>query len=156
MSNHTFCFFALSTAILSAADPLYEVEFQRAIRLYPAGDYKGIPVTRFSSIMTIVKQHPSPTIDLFGPVEPTDKDIKTLFSEAESYFTTGRFDLAAKCYQQALRLDPENNDAKAHLYDILTLRSLWEDESRRSEADKMHAVICNRLSKDIPPPNEQI
>ena len=137
----TFLLFALSGPILSAADSPYEVEFQRAIRLYPPGDYNGVPVTRFSPITTFVKQSPLPTIDLLEPVEPTDKDIKALFSEAASYFTIGRFDLAAKRYKQILLLDLENKDAKAHLYDILLIRSLWDDESHRSEANKRHSEI---------------
>ena len=152
---HAFFLLALSSAILPADDSPYEVEFQRAIRLYPRGDYNGVPVTRFSPITTFVKQSPPPTIDLLEPVEPTDKDIKTLFSEAASFFTIGRFDLAAKRYKQALLLDPENKDAKAHLYDILIIRSLWDDESHRSEASKRKSEISNQNSKDILLPKEE-
>ena len=146
---HAFFLLALSSAILPAADSPYEVEFQRAIRLYPPGDYNGVPVRRFSPVTTYVKQSPSPTIDLLEPIEPTDKDIKTLFSEAASFFTIGRFDLAAKRYKQTLLLDPENKDAKAHLYDILIIRSLWDDESHRSEASKRKSEISKQISKDI-------
>ncbi|MEI6703103.1 MAG: hypothetical protein WCL71_06145 [Deltaproteobacteria bacterium] len=152
---HTFLLFAFSGAILPAADSPYEVEFQRAIRLYPPGDYNGVPVTRFSPSTTFVKQSPLPTIDLLEPVEPADKDIKTLFSEAASFFTIGRFDLAAKRYKQTLLLDPENKDAKAHLYDILLIRSLWDDESHRSEANKKHSEISKQISKDILLPKEE-
>jgi len=148
---HTVLLFALPTAILSAADSLYEVEFQRAIRLYPPGDYSGVPVKRFSPITTFVKQTPPPTIDLLEPVEATDKDIKTLFSEAAGFFTIGRFDLAAKRYKQTLLLDPDNKDAKAHLYDIMLIRALWDDESHRSEANRRHTEISKQLSKDILP-----
>ena len=151
----TFLLFALSDAILPAADLPYEVEFQRAIRLYPPGDYNGVPVRRFSPITTFVKQSPLPTIDLLEPVEPTDKDIKTLFSEAASFFTVGRLDLAAKRYKQTLLLEPENRDAKAHLYDILLIRSLWEDESHRSEASKRHSEISKQIFKDILLPKEE-
>ena len=152
---HAFFLLALSSAILPAADSPYEVEFQRAIRLYPPGDYNGVPVRRFSPITTFVKQSPLPTIDLLEPVEPTDKDIKTLFSEAASFFTVGRLDLAAKRYKQTLLLEPENRDAKAHLYDILLIRSLWEDESHRSEASKRHSEISKQIFKDILLPKEE-
>ena len=152
---HAFFLLALSSAILPAAYSPYEVEFQRAIRLYPPGDYNGVPVRRFSPVTTYVKQSPSPTIDLLEPVEPTDKDIKTLFSEAASFFTVGRLDLAAKRYKQTLLLEPENRDAKAHLYDILLIRSLWEDESHRSEASKRHSEISKQIFKDILLPKEE-
>ena len=152
---HAFFLLALSSAILPAAYSPYEVEFQRAIRLYPPGDYNGVPVRRFSPVTTYVKQSPSPTIDLLEPVEPTDKDIKTLFSEAASFFTVGRLDLAAKRYKQTLLLEPENRDAKAHLYDILIIRSLWDDESHRSEASKRKSEISKQISKDILLPKEE-
>jgi len=148
---HAFVCFSLSSAILLAGDSPYEIEFQRAIKLYPPGDYNSVPVMRFSPITTIVKQYTPPTFDLLAPVETSDKDIKTLFTEAARYFTTGRWDLAEKRYKQTLLLDPDNIDAKAHLYDMLILRSLWSDESRRSEAGKKHSEISKTLSKDIFP-----
>ena len=60
-----------------------------------------------------------------------------------------------KLYKQTLLLEPDNKDAKAHLYDILLVRSLWHDEFHRSEASKKHSEISERLSKDILPPKEQ-
>ena len=154
-SLFTIGFFAISCAILSAADSLYEAEFQRAIKLYPPGDYDTVPPARVSPITTIVKPTSVSTFSLVEPVEPPDKDIKVLFSEAAGYFTTGRFDLAAKRYKQTLLLDPENKDAKAHLYDILFLQSLWADESRRAEASKIHSEMSEQISKDIVPPKPQ-
>jgi len=151
---YTLCFSIVSCAILHAADPAYEIELQRAMRLYPPGDYNAAPATRFSPITTFEKVVVSPAFDLLEPVEPSDKDIKTLFSEAASCFTAGRWDLATKRYKQSLLLDPENRDAKACLYDILLLRSLYGDESRRSEAVKRQTEINKRLLKDINPPEE--
>jgi tetratricopeptide (TPR) repeat protein len=154
-SIHTFALLALSSTILYAADSPYEIEFQRAIKLYPPGDYNSVPVMHFSPITTIVKQYKPPTFDLLAPVETSDTDIKILFTEAARYFATGRWDLAEKRYKQTLLLDPNNNDAKAHLYDILILRSLWSDESRRSEFGKKHSEISKTISKDILPAKEQ-
>jgi len=154
-SFYTFSLIALSSTILSAVDPLYEAEFQRAIRLYPPGDYNTVPPARVSPITTIVKPTAVSTFNLLEPVEPPDKDIKVLFSEAATYFTIGRFDLAAKRYKQTLLLDPVNRDAKAHLFDILFLQSLWADESRRTEASKIHSEMSEQISKDIVPPKPQ-
>jgi len=147
--------FGLSSTILLAEDSLYQVEFQRAIKLYPPGDYNSVPIMRFSPITTVVKHYKPPAFDLLAPVETTDKDLKSLFTEAARYFTTGRWDLAEKRYKQALLLDENNKDAKAHLYDILILRSLWADETRHSESAKKHAEISKSVSKDIIPTKDQ-
>jgi len=146
---HTLLLYGLSTVFLHAMDPAYEAEFQRTLKIYPPGDYNAIPVRRFVPVLPGDLPKVSPTFGLLKPVEPSDKDIKTLFSDAAIHFCSGRLDLAMTLYKQALVLDPDNKDAKANLYDIVFIRSLWDDELHRSEASKWHAEISERLFKDI-------
>ena len=141
----------LTSAIICAQEPDYEAGLQRAMKLYPPGDYNERPVRRFEATTVIEKVKVEPTFDLLELVEISDKDIKTLLSEAASYFTSGRWDLSAKRYRQLLLSDPENIKAKANLYDILVLRAMYSDDSPSNDAAKKHHEMCERFSKDIAP-----
>ena len=76
-------------------------------------------------------------------LEPTQND--------EAAFSSGRWDLAMKRYRQLLLSDPDNKDAKANLYDILLLRSMFSDKAHLKEAATKHREIRERLTKDITP-----
>jgi len=140
-----------ASAISCAEEPNYDAELQRAMKLYPPGDYDGIPVRQFSPTTVIEKVRVVPTFDLLEPVEPSDKDSETLISEAAEYFTSGRWDLSMKRYRQLLLTDSENKDAKANLFDILLLRSMYSDDAYLKEAAKKHREMRERLTKDIVP-----
>jgi hypothetical protein len=136
-------------AVLHAADIDYDAELQRAMKLYPPGDYGEIPVRRFFPTTEVSKI--SPRIDLFSPVEASNKDAKTLSSEAADFFISGRWDLAVKRYKQLLLIEPGNTAAKAHLYDIAQLAELYGDPARRGEAAKKYEAMCEEVSKGIVP-----
>lgn len=140
----------LLSAILHAEEPNYDAELQRAMKLYPPGDYNGIPVRQFSPTTGIEQVGVVPMFDLITPVEPSDKDRGTLLSEAAEYFTSGRWDLSVKRYKQLLLIDAENRDAKANLYDIMLLRAMHSDGLLKEAAEK-HREMRDRLSKDIFP-----
>ena len=140
-----------ASAISCAEEPNYDAELQRAMKLYPPGDYDGIPVRQFSPTTVIEKVRVVPTFDLLEPVEPSDKDSETLISEAAEYFTSGRWDLSMKRYRQLLLTDSENKDAKANLCDSLLLRSMYSDDAYLKEAAKKHREMRERLTKDIVP-----
>jgi len=139
------------SALSYAEEPDYNAELQRAMKLYPPGDYNGTPVRRFSLTTVIEKVSVVPTFDLLEPVEPSDKDSGTLISEAAEYFTSGRWDLSMKRYRQLLLTDPDNKDAKANLFDILLLRLMYSDDAYLKEAAKRHREMRERLMKDIVP-----
>lgn len=141
----------LASIVVQAQEINYEAELQRAMKLYPPGDYDGIPVRNFSATTVIEKVKVVPTFDLLEPVEPSDKDNGTLISEAAEYFSSGRWDLSMKRYRQLLLSDPDNKDAKANLYDILLLRSMYSDDAYLKEAATKHREMRERLTKDITP-----
>ncbi len=132
-------------------EPNYDAELQRAMRLYPPGDYGQTPVRRFFPTMVIEKAKVAPSFDLLEPVAPSNKHNRTLFSEAADYFLSGRWGLSAKRYKQILLTDPENVNAKANLYDIILLRAIYSDDSRHHEAAATHRAMRERLSGDILP-----
>lgn len=139
----------LASIAVQAQEINYEAEFQRAMKLYPPGDYDGMPVRQFSPTTVIERVKVVPTFDLLEPVEPSDKDNDTLNSEAAEYFSSGRWDLSMKHYRQLLLIDPENRDVKANLYDILLLRSMYSDDAHLKEAATKHREMRERLMKDI-------
>jgi hypothetical protein len=141
----------LTSIVIQAQEINYDAELQRAMKLYPPGDYDGIPVRQFSPTTVIEKVKVVPTFDLLEPVEPSDKDNGTLISEAAEYFSSGRWDLSMKRYRQLLLSDPHNKDAKANLYDILLLRSMYSDDAHLKEAATKHREMRERLTKDIAP-----
>lgn len=141
---------ALSTVVpLHAADIDYDVELQRAMKAYPPGDYDSRPLRRFPPATEAPQA--SLGIDLFSPVEASDKDAKTLSSEAAGFFITGRWLLSVKRYKQLLLIEPGNAAAKARLYDIAKLAELYGDPTRRDEAAKKHGEMCKEFSKDLIP-----
>jgi hypothetical protein len=140
---------------LNAADPDYDAELQRVMKMYPPGDYDGMPIMRSTAIITVEKPVEPPTLGLLEPVERPDKSIESLLSEAAQFFTTDRVDLAMKRYKQILLLDPENKDAKARLYDIVVIRTMWHDEAHRSEASKKESEASEQLFKEITPQKTQ-
>jgi len=141
----------LASIIVQAQEINYDAELQRAMKLYPPGDYDGIPVRQFSPATVIEKVRVVHAFDLLEPVEPSDKDSGTLTSEAAEYFSSGRWDLSMKRYRQLLLNDPDNKDAKANLYDILLLRSMYSDDAHLKEAATKHREMRERLTKDITP-----
>lgn len=141
----------LASIAVQAQEINYEAELQRAMKLYPPGDYEGMPVRQFSPTTMIERVKVVPTFDLLEPVEPSDKDSGTLISEAAEYFSSGRWDLSMKRYRQLLLSDPDNKDAKANLFDILLLRSMYSDDAYLQKAAKKHREMRERLAKDIVP-----
>jgi hypothetical protein len=141
----------LASIVVQAQEPNYEAELQRAMKLYPPGDYDGIPVRQFSPTTVIEKVKVVPTFDLLEPVEPSDKDNGTLNSEAAEYFASGHWDLSMKRYRQLLLSDPDNKDARANLYDIMLLRSMYGDDAHLKEAATKHREMRERLTKNIKP-----
>ncbi len=142
-------FLICGCTLLHAAEPDYDAELKRAMKLYPPGDYDGMPIMRSAPIITVEKPVASPTFKLLKPVERSEKSLESLLSEAPQFFTNGRTDLAMKRYKQVLLIDPENKDAKSRLYDIILIRTLWHDEVHRSEASKIQPEISEQLSKEI-------
>ena len=82
-------------------------------------------------------------------VDAANLPLEQLFSEAASYFSTGRWDLAMKRYKQCLVVDPSNREAKANLYDIFTLQCLSPDGKDSQEFFLKATELKKRLSKDI-------
>lgn len=141
----------LTSAAAQTGEPDYDAELQRAMKLYPPGDYNEAPVRRFSPTTAIETLKVPATFDLLQPVSPSGKDIPALGSEAAELFTSGRWDLSVKRYRQLLLADPDNTNAKAHLFDILLLRSLYGDAAHREEAARMHREMRERLAREILP-----
>lgn len=147
--------FLSGCTFLHAAEPDYDAELLRVMKVYPPGDYQQRPIQRLVPVISVEKPVAPPTHSLLEPVERSNKSIEMLSSEAAQLFTTGRVDLAMKRYKQILLLDPENKDAKSRLYDIVVIRTMWQDDVHRSEASKKESEISEQLSKEITPQKTQ-
>ena len=141
-----------------AAEPDYQAALEENLKLYPPGDYNEPPVRRFAvnPIDKAIRITAKEVVKwVLQPVEMPDKDIVTLFSEAGSYFTAGRFDLAAKRYQQVLLLDSENVKAKAHLYDLTVISCLTQTGTPQREINQHYEALKKRVAADIVVPQEK-
>ncbi|MFZ4780156.1 MAG: hypothetical protein ACOYM3_32775 [Terrimicrobiaceae bacterium] len=146
-----------STYAVETVDPAYQDALDKALQVNPPGDYNGPNVRHFPLFTPSPKSNrvsqPLSVMDLYllKPVDPSDKDIKILFSEAASYFVQGRWDLAIKRYKQSLLQYPENMEAKASLFDILTLQCMYESNAEQGAINKIYDKLKARLSNDIIP-----
>lgn len=140
--------------LLSAAadDRAYQKALEGVLKEYPPGDYNERPVRRFSANRSAHTDDRQFSLEhqLLEPVDRSDKDIQTLFSEAASFFLDGRWDLALKRYKQSVLLDPENSEAKARALDLLILMCMYQAESWEEAAVKRKEFEM-RVSKDIVP-----
>jgi len=146
-----------SVYAVETVDPAYQDALDKALQVNPPGDYNGPNVRSLSLFTPLPKinhaSKPLSVIDLYliKPVDPSDKDIKILFSDAASYFLQGRWDLAIKLYKQSLLLEPENIEAKAYLLDIMILQCMYESEEQQATINRKYDKLKERLSKDILP-----
>ncbi len=153
-----YLFFSVSLVVLSAnaMDPAYQKALDESVKQFPPGDYNSpVVVKRFiadpESVGILRKANSDGAIEreLLQPVEMPEKDTKTLFSEAATYFARGRYDLATKRYKQALLLDSDNINAKANLYDITVIWTMYENGSQQSLINEKYNALKKRVSKDI-------
>lgn len=146
-----------STYAVETADPAYQDALDKALKDNPPGDYIGPILPALPPFIPPQKSdraaNPLSSIDLYllEPVDPPDKDIKILFSEAASYFLEGRWDLAIKRYKQSLFLDPENIQAKAYLLDILILEFMYESKAEQRVINLNYSKLKERMAKDVIP-----
>ncbi len=146
-----------SVYAVETVDPEYQADLDTALKTNPPGDY-NLPVTRpFPLIKSFSKSNrganPLSVFDLglLKAVEPSDKDIKTLSSEAASYFLQGRWDLASKRYKQTLLLEPDKLESKANLLDILMLQFMYESDADQTDINQKYDKLKALLSNDILP-----
>lgn len=166
----TFCLFLIPLMMLSAwaenenasptraeADPAYQAALDANLKIHPPGDYHERPVRQFVGNATNERRITAEQVVeiVMRPVEKPDKDVKTLFSEAAEFWVEGRIDLAMKRYKEVLSVDPENEKAKAVLYDYVVILCMDHAGTSQHEINSRYEALKKKVAGDIIAPAEK-
>jgi len=130
-----------------AQDAGYQKALEQALKDYPPGDYDSVIIRRtpesvpFQSTRDYYKSPQKLEEAILGKTEDSRDSVESLFKAAADFVSRERYDLVLKRYRQILAREPDNEKAKAGLYDFVVLWTLYRTDAPASQIQSQYKRI---------------
>lgn len=137
-----------------AQDAGYQKALDQALKDFPPGDYdsRWIPQPRetfgYEGTRAFFKSPLKLEEEILEKEEASQDNVVVLFQSASDYVSKGRYDLALKRYRQILAKEPENEKAKAGLYDFIILWTLYRTDAPAGKIHDQYKQIEDTLKRN--------
>jgi len=137
-----------------AQDAGYQKALDQALKDYPPGDYdsRSIPRPRetfgYEGTRAFFKSPQKLEEEILEKKERSPDGVNSLFRSASDYVSSGRYDLALKRYRQILANEPDNDKAKAGLYDFIVPWTLYRTDAPASKIQSQYKQIEETLKRN--------
>ncbi len=141
MRNTLLAVFLFAPLAAFAQDAGYQKALDQALKDFPPGDYDSRTVPRpretfgYEGTRAFFKSPQKLEEEILEKAEDSEESVDSLFKSASDYVSKGRYDLALKRYRQILAKEPNNEKAKAGLYDFIVLWTFYRTDA---PAGKLH------------------
>jgi tetratricopeptide (TPR) repeat protein len=141
MRTTLLAFLLLTPLAAFAQDAGYQKALDQALKDFPPGDYDSGSIPRpretfgYEGTRAFFKSPEKLEEEILEKAETSQDSVDSLFTSASDYVSSGRYDLALKRYRQILAKEPQNEKAKAGLYDFVILWTLYRTDA---PAGKIH------------------
>lgn len=137
-----------------AQDAGYQKALDQALKDFPPGDYdsRWIPRPRetlgYEGTRAFFKSPQKLEEEILKKEEASQDSVVVLFKSASDYVSKGRYDLALKRYRQILAKEPDNEKAKAGLYDFIILWTLYRTDAPTGKIHDQYKQIEETLKRN--------
>ncbi len=154
MRTASLAFLLLCPLAAFAQDAGYQKALEQALKDFPPGDYDSGTIPRPREPMghegtrAFFKSPQKLEGEILETAEDSKDSVDSLFKSASEYASNWRYDLALKRYRQILAREPDNEKAKAGLYDFIVLWTLYRMDAPSGKIQRQYQQIEQTLKRN--------